>query len=146
MAHDNTTAPDAATLLTEAGLFGRLLDAPVRERAALSLLIQPGVNEYSLTDTLFGFFESTCFDDFDLSKNFIASLREVEDPAYELDRAIFDIECFLKGLRELQREFADLQNSTIAERPDGHATGEQIDAWDEIRAMRFAKTKPHDAG
>ena len=132
MAHDNTTAPNAATLLTESELFGRLLDAPVRERAALSLLTQPGVSEYSLTDTLFGIFESICFDDWDLPKNFIASLRESEDPADQLDMAIFDIECFLKGLSQLQCEFIDLQKSSIAKHPDEHATDAQIDAWDEI--------------
>ena len=130
LAHDSTAALVAATFLTESELFACLLDAPVRTASSLSELNQSSISEHSLTDSFFGFFESSCFDEFELPKITIENLRDVEDPADELDMAINDIEYFLEGLQKLKEEFARLMKSARTSLPDDGATDERIEEWE----------------
>jgi hypothetical protein len=105
------TTPKGATL-TEAELFGLLIDSPVLENATLSTLMQPNESKLSMTKSLFGSFQLFYLDDEQI-ESMVENLREQDDPAYKLEVAISDLENYVDGLRTLKREFKSLMAATL---------------------------------
>lgn len=54
----------------------------------------------------------------ELPEQMIEELRECDDPAYEMHCAIGDLECLLRDLKVLDREFSSLIELTRTESPD----------------------------
>lgn len=127
----NTVAPVAATL-TEQELFNRFLDAPFRNAAPLSTLIDyyEARPKVSVLNCIGGWCESICFEE-EMPLRIIEELRDCEDPACEIGTAIDDLKVVLGMLETLKREFDALTNATRTPMPE--ETGDE-DADDQAYA------------
>ncbi|OWU84472.1 hypothetical protein ATO6_12325 [Oceanicola sp. 22II-s10i] len=96
MAPEYLTRSDTATL-TERELFQRFLDAPVRT-GTVSHLVAPAISDETAEYKFFGYhgFDSVLPDE--LGDQIIGELRRCDDPGYELETLVIDVECILEHL------------------------------------------------
>lgn len=104
MITNSIVTPELATV-TEAALFGLMLDAPVR--GPLSSLNPSREFSNSMRDRLYGYFESACLDE-EIPEQVIDALSKCEDPSLELETAIAELQWLVHALTTLQREFHTL--------------------------------------
>ena len=123
-----TTTP---ATLSEKELFAQFLDAPIRVGAA-STLLAPKEGEYITRDHFFLFhgFDAVCIPD-ELADQILEELEASDEPAYDLDYAISDLECLLNQMKVARREFDTLCEATRTEAPDEDATAEQHRDWND---------------
>ena len=132
MTNNTTTAPAEATL-TQKELFQRFLDAPFYESGTISILgAAPRISERTMQERYFFYYglEAICLPD-ELPEQMIEELRECDDPAYEMHCAIGDLECLVRDLKVLEREFSSLAEVTRVNEPDEDATAEEFREWED---------------
>lgn len=121
MEYTTMTIPEAATL-TEAELFQRYLDAPVRSGATSSTLIADGSN---MMVTARERYDDTA----GFSCDLLAQFEGDEHPAFELERQIEDLTGILEALTVLKKDFDHLIEVTRIEPPADDAPDAAFRDW-----------------
>lgn len=132
MTNDITNPSNVATL-TQKELFQCFLDAPFYEGGTISILgAAPRISEETMQERNFFYYglEAVCLPD-ELPEQMIEELRECDDPAYEMCCAIGDLECLVRDLKVLEREFSSLVEAMRTDEPDEEATYEEVREWED---------------
>ena len=129
MSFNNYPVSAGSANLTEAQLFRRFLDAPVRTNP-MSTLIAPvddtwGSMEYEFCTHMMC--ESNCLP---IDEDHIVEiLRDCDDPEGAIKAAISDLEYLLGGFKMLEREFDILKKATRTKPPEDDEDDAAYDQW-----------------
>jgi hypothetical protein len=132
MAQEYMTTPEAATL-SQSELFTRFLEAKLRVNAMQSTLIEDPAPPAATAEEWFLSWhgcESACLA-YDFPDQILDDLRVCDEPEWELERAVDDLERLLDGIKFLHREFRAVCEQTRTEPPDDDAPEDAHREWEQ---------------
>lgn len=144
---NSTTAPEAATV-TEAELFRRYLDAPVRVGATNSMLVEDlgtmhrtSAREKFAYDTSFPLLEPMLEE---LPENLLSFIEENPDPIYVMEEYLAALEDLVSALKAVKQDFTRVAELTVIRKDDG-ADETAYHGWDHHQRFLLPMNNPEKA-